>query len=129
MAPTNGAPRDGEVGPSPRPPFPRRPPEPTPEIVQAGIKGQPMPADAMQRHGGGIQAPAEPVHDFMGRIERAAEMLANVGNELGHAGEDDAQALRSFANNLQQTVQKYISQLVARKRAELSDLERLLGKF
>jgi hypothetical protein len=75
------------------------------------------------------QVPVDPAIDFMARIENAAALLTDVGSELGNVGQEDATALRSFANTLQQNVQRYVSQLVERKRRELADLERILGKF
>ena len=74
-------------------------------------------------------AASEPVRDFMGRVDNAAAMLADVGAELGHVGEDDAQGLRQFADTMRDNTRRYIGALVERKRRELADLERILGKL
>jgi len=65
----------------------------------------------------------------MARIDNAAGMLAEVGAELGHVGQDDAQALRFFAESMRDNARRYIGSLVERKRRELADLERILGKL
>lgn len=172
----NGAP-DVE----PRPPYQRRTPEPTPEmvarrqameqermaeavendrqnrIVQAGIKGQPMPTPtreqyeaerafkeaakrkeaeraalvtAAERGPDIVQKRAvDPAIDFMSRINDAAALLADIGGELGNVGKDDMHALQSYAQALQDNVRRYIGSLIERKRRELADLERVLGRL
>jgi hypothetical protein len=114
----NGSPRDDTPT---APPLPRRPiPETAAERmrqVQAAAERGPAPA------------PSEPAIAFMSRIENAAELLTDIGAELGTVGQDDAAALRNFANTLQQNVQRFVSQMIERKRRELADLEQVLGKF
>jgi hypothetical protein len=71
----------------------------------------------------------EPVHDFMARIDNAATLLADVGSELHQVGQDDGSALKHFAETMQSSTRRYIGQLIERKRRELADLERILGKL
>jgi hypothetical protein len=117
----NGSPRDDAPT---APPLPRRPiPETAAERmrqVQAAAERGP---DIVQKR------EVDPAIAFMARIENAAELLTDIGAELGTVGQDDAAALRNFANTLQQNVQRFVSQMIERKRRELADLERVLGKF
>ena len=87
---------------------------------QAGIKGQPALAH---------QVPVDPAIDFMARIDNAAALLADVGSEIGAVGHDDKAALQQFAKAMAENTRRYVGQLVERKRRELADLERILGKL
>ncbi len=71
----------------------------------------------------------DPAIDFMARIDNAAHLLSDVGAELGAVGQDDMAALRQFAETMQSNTRRYIGQLIERKRRELNDLERILGKL
>lgn len=136
----NGTPQDDvDAG---RPPYPRRaaqmPLRPeqhevalqkaeeklAAHLTQAGIKGQPMPAaDRL----GMTQADQQP--DFLHQVNAAAHLLASIGIELGSVGHDDKNALQQFATAMQENTRRYVGQLIQRKRAELADLERILGKL
>ena len=119
MSPAGNGSPEAEPG-DVRPPFPRRPTPtlPIPEDVQRKRQAE------AQRH-----QDAERQDAFMVQVNTAAHLLSSIGIELGQVGQDDKLALQQFATQMQEHTKRYVTQLVDRKRRELADLERILGKL
>lgn len=65
---------------------------------------------------------------LLAQVEDAASFLTHIGTQLGNVGKDDETACAAFAEQLRANMRAYINQMLTRKRKELSDLERILGR-
>jgi hypothetical protein len=124
-----GAPNVEPFGRQPPPP-----PVPTRSEYERKVKAE---AEALRRaREQQVQAPADRMDmtqaetpDFLNQVNGAAHLLSTIGIELGNVGHDDKAALQQFAAAMQENTRRYVGQLIQRKRRELADLERILGKL
>jgi len=70
-----------------------------------------------------------PLADFMSRVEHAAQLLADVGRELGNAGSQDERELLAWAEQYRADMARIVEKVLARHRRRVGDLERVLGQI
>jgi hypothetical protein len=66
--------------------------------------------------------------DLITQVDNLAAYWREVANYLATGGQYDAEDCISFANELQRQSEKRLSALLARKRKQLVELERIVGK-
>lgn len=71
---------------------------------------------------------AAPADNFIA-MQQALDMLARTGVWLGKLGQHDAKELHAFAEHWRQESQQFVADLIARKRQELAELERVMGRL
>jgi len=69
------------------------------------------------------------VQDIVSRDESTNQLLAEIGRELGHVGEQDEREIIAFSAHRRSELKQFLTKFLARKRRELPDLERILGKI
>lgn len=69
------------------------------------------------------------IADFMSRVESAAQLLADIGRELGSAGEQDERELMACAEEYRSAMARMVEKVITRHRRRVGDLERVLGKL
>jgi hypothetical protein len=70
-----------------------------------------------------------PGDDFLARMQSALSLARQAGQILSTKGNDDAQEAAGFADHVHKLAQQFVGDLIARKRRELADLERVMGKL
>lgn len=93
------------------------------KIERAVTTGEWKPGDPITT---GVRAPAD---NFMQQMQSALDMLARTGVWLGKLGQHDAKELHAFAEHWRQESQQFVGDLIARKRQELAELERIIGRL
>jgi hypothetical protein len=74
-----------------------------------------------------VAAAGAPIADFLSRVEHAAQLLADVGRELGNAGSADERELLACADQYRADMARIVEKVIARHRRRVGDLERVLG--
>src|SRR5262245_16262122 len=82
----------------------------------------------MLREAEAVPAPHELTHDMMMVVQQFSEQVRDLGRKLAGNGEDDGEDANAFANHIVKLFRDWANGMVARKRQELADLERFIGK-
>ena len=80
-----------------------------------------------------LQAVAEvasgaPIADFMTRVEHAAQLLADVGRELGNAGAQDERELLACAEQYRTDMARIVEKILTRHQRRVGDLKACSGR-
>jgi len=67
-------------------------------------------------------------HDMLAIVQQFAEHLRDTGRTLGGNGDADAKDANAFADHVVKLFRDWAAGMLARKRQELGDLERFIGK-
>jgi hypothetical protein len=73
--------------------------------------------------------PGGAVEDFLSRVESAAQLLADVGRELGNAGSADERELLACADQYRADMARIVEKILARHQRRVGDLKRVLGEL